>query len=100
MIRLTLGALALSMLAAPMLAQDGQRVISLGGSVTEIAVALGAQDRLIARDLIAHLERAGYVVDHARDGEDGWYRGDSEDFAAAILDLGLPSMDGMTILKR
>ena len=57
-------------------------------------------DRLIARDLIAHLERAGYVVDHARDGEDGWYRGDSEDFAAAILDLGLPSMDGMTILKR
>ena len=63
-------------------------------------ILLVEDDRLIARDLIAHLERAGYVVDHARDGEDGWYRGDSEDFAAAILDLGLPSMDGMTILKR
>ncbi|NGM46335.1 ABC transporter substrate-binding protein [Rhodobacter sp. SGA-6-6] len=50
MIRLTLGAFALSLLAAPVLAQDGQRVISLGGSVTEIAVALGAQDRLVARD--------------------------------------------------
>jgi DNA-binding response OmpR family regulator len=63
-------------------------------------ILLVEDDRLIARDLIAHLERAGYIVDHARDGEDGWYRGDSEDFAAAILDLGLPSMDGMTILKR
>lgn len=63
-------------------------------------ILLVEDDRLIARDLIAHLERAGYVVDHARDGEDGWYRGESEDFAAAILDLGLPSMDGMTILKR
>lgn len=63
-------------------------------------ILLVEDDRLIARDLIAHLERAGYVVDHARDGEDGWFRGDSEDFAAAILDLGLPSMDGMTILKR
>lgn len=50
MIRLTLGAFALSLLAAPVLAQDSQRVISLGGSVTEIAVALGAQDRLVARD--------------------------------------------------
>ena len=49
MIRFALTALALA-LAAPVLAQDGQRVISLGGSVTEIAVALGAQDRLIARD--------------------------------------------------
>ena len=69
MIRLTLlGAFALSMLAAPMLAQDGQRVISLGGSVTEIAVALGAQDRLIARDTtsnyppeIEDLPDVGYI---------------------------------------
>ncbi len=57
-------------------------------------------DTLIARDLIAHLERAGYIVAHERDGESGWYAGDSEDFAAAILDLGLPLMDGMTVLKR
>jgi iron complex transport system substrate-binding protein len=37
-------------LAAPVLAEDAARVITLGGSVTEIAVALGAQDRLVARD--------------------------------------------------
>ena len=33
-------------------------------------ILLVEDDRLIARDLIAHLDRAGYVVDHARDGED------------------------------
>jgi iron complex transport system substrate-binding protein len=37
-------------LACPALAEDLPRVITLGGSVTEIAVALGAQDRLVARD--------------------------------------------------
>lgn len=63
-------------------------------------ILLVEDDPLIARDLITHLERAGYLVAHERDGESGWYAGDSEDFAAAILDLGLPSMDGMTVLKR
>ncbi len=37
-------------LAGPVLAEDAPRVITLGGSVTEIAVALGAEDRLVARD--------------------------------------------------
>jgi DNA-binding response OmpR family regulator len=63
-------------------------------------ILLVEDDPLIARDLTAHLQRAGYVVVHERDGESGWYAGDSEEFAAAILDLGLPSMDGMTVLKR
>jgi iron complex transport system substrate-binding protein len=44
-------ALCLSLaLAVPALAEDAPRVITLGGSVTEIAVALGAGDRLVARD--------------------------------------------------
>lgn len=63
-------------------------------------ILLVEDDLRIARDLSAHLERAGYIVQHERDGEEGWYAGDSEEFAAAILDLGLPSMDGMTVLKR
>jgi iron complex transport system substrate-binding protein len=39
-----------ALLATPAMADPAQRVLTLGGSVTEIAVALGAQDRLIARD--------------------------------------------------
>lgn len=40
----------LALIAPPALADPAQRVITLGGSITEIAVALGAEDRLIARD--------------------------------------------------
>lgn len=46
------------------------------------------------------LEAAGYVADSAHDGEEGWYLGDSEPYDAIILDLGLPKIDGLTILKR
>ena len=45
-----LSALLLALMAAPVRAEDGQRIVTLGGSVTEIAVALGAGDRLVARD--------------------------------------------------
>ncbi|MBE7182787.1 MAG: response regulator transcription factor [Methylobacterium mesophilicum] len=63
-------------------------------------ILLIEDDTLIARDLRLHLQRAGCVVEHATDGEDGWFRGSEEEFAAAILDLGLPGMDGLSILKR
>lgn len=46
------------------------------------------------------LETAGYVVDSAEDGEDGWFLGDSEPYDAIVLDLGLPKIDGLTVLKR
>lgn len=57
-------------------------------------------DPLIARDVTLHLERAGFVVVHESDGEAGWFTGDAEEFAAVVLDLGLPGMDGLTVLKR
>nr|WP_316655366.1 response regulator transcription factor [uncultured Gellertiella sp.] len=63
-------------------------------------VLLVEDDMRIARDITTHLERDGYIVQHEREGESGWYAGDSEEFGAAILDLGLPVMDGMSVLKR
>ncbi len=54
----------------------------------------------IASRIARALERSGFIVDLANDGEDAWYRGDSETFDAVILDLGLPQMDGLQILKR
>lgn len=54
----------------------------------------------IALRVARALETSGYLVERAGDGEDAWFRGDSEDFDAVVLDLGLPHMDGIQILKR
>ncbi len=63
-------------------------------------VLLVEDDSRIVQDVKAALERAGYVVDIASDGEEAWFQGDTEDYAAVILDLGLPRMDGLSVLKR
>ena len=45
------------------------------------------------------LEDSGYSVDIA-DGEEGHFLGDTEPYDAIILDLGLPSIDGITVLEK
>lgn len=57
-------------------------------------------DDRIARDVTAALADAGYVVERESDGEEAWFKGDTEDYSAIVLDLGLPGMDGLSILKR
>lgn len=54
----------------------------------------------IASDIAASLREAGFVVDVAIDGEDAWFRGDTESYDAIVLDRGLPNMDGLDILRR
>src|SRR3954454_7280200 len=51
------------------------------------------------RQLVTALTDAGYAVDSASDGEEGHYLGDTEPYDAVILDLGLPVMDGVSILE-
>ena len=51
------------------------------------------------RQLTAALSDAGYVVDRAFDGEEGHYLGDSEPYDAVVLDIGLPKMDGISVLE-
>ncbi len=57
-------------------------------------------DPRIAADISAALKVAGFVTDLSRDGEDAWFRGDTESYDLAVLDLGLPNMDGLTVLKK
>jgi two-component system OmpR family response regulator len=63
-------------------------------------VLLVEDDRRIAGDIARALEAAGYVAEIVSDGEEAWFRGDTEDYGAVILDLGLPKMDGLAVLKR
>lgn len=57
-------------------------------------------DRDLSRQLEAALSEAHYTVDVAHDGEEGHFLGDTETYDAIILDLGLPTMDGVSVLKR
>jgi len=51
------------------------------------------------RQLATALTDAGYVVDRAFDGEEGHYLGETEPYDAIILDIGLPKMDGISVLE-
>ena len=57
-------------------------------------------DPRIRRDLVAALSAAGFRVETAADGETAWFLGDTEDYDLIVLDLGLPAMDGLAVLKR
>ncbi|WP_321341766.1 response regulator transcription factor [Breoghania sp.] len=52
------------------------------------------------RQLVDALKEAGYAVDSATDGEDGHFLGDTEPYDAVVLDIGLPKMDGLTVLEN
>ena len=54
----------------------------------------------VGDDLVSALSDAGFVVELVAAGDEAWFRGDTEDYAAVILDLGLPRLDGLSILRR
>ncbi|WP_119390271.1 response regulator transcription factor [Taklimakanibacter lacteus] len=63
-------------------------------------ILLVEDDTRIARQIAAILQAAGYMVETVGDGEEAWFRGETEDYDLIILDLGLPGMDGLAVLKR
>lgn len=63
-------------------------------------ILLVEDDRGVADSVRGALESAGFVVDHASDGETAWFQGGTEAYSAVILDLGLPGMDGLSVLRR
>ncbi len=54
----------------------------------------------IAAEICAHLTQAGYVVETCADGEEAWSRAGTEDFDGIILDLGLPRLDGLSVVRQ
>ena len=57
-------------------------------------------DPRIASDLDRALSAAGFLIELATDGETAWFRGGTENYDLIVLDLTLPRLDGLTILKR
>jgi two-component system OmpR family response regulator len=53
----------------------------------------------LRRQLVRALEDAGYAVDQAGDGEEAQFLGETEPYDAIVLDLGLPKIDGVSVLK-
>ncbi|MDA7947699.1 MAG: response regulator transcription factor [Hyphomicrobiaceae bacterium] len=57
-------------------------------------------DQDLNRQLVTALSEAGYAVDAAFDGEEGHFLGDTEPYDTVILDIGLPQMDGISVLEQ
>ncbi|MEJ6479215.1 MAG: response regulator transcription factor [Octadecabacter sp.] len=59
------------------------------------------EDETKIADLISDvLEAEGFIPERAQDGEKGWFLGSTENYAAAILDIGLPKLDGLSVLRN
>ncbi len=56
-------------------------------------------DETIARQLSGYLEEHGFVAVVSRDGEEGRYLGLEEEYDAVLLDLGLPELNGISVLE-
>ena len=65
-----------------------------------IRIFLVEDDSELADRVASLLTSAGYEVDRAADGEEAWYRGGVDKFDACVLDLGLPRMSGLDVLKK
>lgn len=54
----------------------------------------------VSRQISETLRQAKYVIDVAHDGEEGQFLGDTELYDVVILDLGLPKLDGLSVLQH
>lgn len=63
-------------------------------------VLVAEDEAKVAAAIAASLRKSGLAVDIAGNGEDAWYLAGTRDYAAIVLDLGLPKLDGFSVLKR
>src|SRR4051794_1785997 len=72
---------------------------STGPQGDNLRLLVVEDDPDLNRQLATALTDAGYVVDRAFDGEEGHYLGETEPYDAVILDIGLPKMDGISVIE-
>jgi len=54
----------------------------------------------VGPDIVRGLQGAGYTAELVRNGEDAWFKGDVEDYDVAVVDLGLPRLDGLSVIEK
>jgi two-component system OmpR family response regulator len=65
-----------------------------------VKILVVEDEALLSQQLAGALSDAGYAVDCAHDGERAEFLGQTERYDAVVLDLGLPRIDGLTVLRR
>jgi two-component system, OmpR family, response regulator len=70
------------------------------GNPPHMRILIAEDEPHLSRQLTSALTDAGYAVDCALDGERADFLGATEPYDAVILDLGLPKIDGLTVLRR
>jgi two-component system OmpR family response regulator len=65
-----------------------------------VRVLVAEDEPAIARQLSDSLREAGYAVDSVGDGAQAEFLGQTEPYDAVVLDLGLPGLDGLSVLRR
>jgi len=63
-------------------------------------ILVAEDDQLLGEGIQAGLGMAGYVVDWARDGQEALLALRNEKYAACVLDISMPKMDGLTVLSK
>jgi two-component system, OmpR family, response regulator len=65
-----------------------------------VRILVVEDEAALSNQLASALREAGYAVDCAADGERADFLGQTERYDAVVLDLGLPKIDGLTVLRR
>ncbi len=63
-------------------------------------ILIAEDEPIVAKNIANTLRSSGYIPDIAEDGETAWFKGSTETYVAIVLDIGLPKLDGITILRR
>lgn len=63
-------------------------------------ILIAEDETKIGNAVASSLSQAGYVCEICRDGEEAWFKAETENYNGIVLDLGLPKIDGLTILRR
>src|SRR5580698_191864 len=74
--------------------------LSLTHTVTDMRILVVEDDSKIASFVVNGLKQSGFAVDRSADGEDGHTLASTTTYDAAVVDIMLPKLDGLTLVRQ